>query len=107
MVYVHAAPEPLHYEWRSLLIQLDKPLPRLWQWGAGVVVFGRRLTIFLRIILAPTKSWRTGLVLCVLSGVFSAGLNIAISFGTKMGDLAQANGTDSAFADNAAWSLGK
>ena len=53
----------------------------------------------------PSKSWGTGLLICIISGVFSSGLNIAISFGSKMEDLAKDYGTPAAFSDNAEWGL--
>ena len=52
----------------------------------------------------PTQRAK-GYAVCLLSGVFSAALNFAASFGSDIADAAAANGATAAMKDNAVWAV--
>eukprot|EP00049_Salpingoeca_infusionum_P010481 m.180640 g.180640 ORF g.180640 m.180640 type:complete len:377 (+) comp14653_c0_seq31:84-1214(+) len=54
---------------------------------------------------SSSPSFLTGLIVCLLSGVFSPALNFAITFGGDVTAQATKYGTDTAHASNAIWAL--
>eukprot|EP00730_Choanoeca_flexa_P017364 TRINITY_DN8351_c0_g2_i1.p1 TRINITY_DN8351_c0_g2~~TRINITY_DN8351_c0_g2_i1.p1 ORF type:complete len:355 (+),score=36.76 TRINITY_DN8351_c0_g2_i1:79-1143(+) len=64
-------------------------------------VNGDEMTIFEH----DDRNFRRGLLLCLLSGLLSPCINMAITFGGAIGDEARRIGGSRMFADNATWTL--
>jgi L-rhamnose-H+ transport protein len=54
---------------------------------------------------AATSNYRTGLLICVASGILSSMLNLALAFGAPIADTAIRTGASAAGAQNAVWAL--
>eukprot|EP00730_Choanoeca_flexa_P004189 TRINITY_DN11623_c0_g1_i6.p1 TRINITY_DN11623_c0_g1~~TRINITY_DN11623_c0_g1_i6.p1 ORF type:complete len:348 (+),score=37.33 TRINITY_DN11623_c0_g1_i6:194-1237(+) len=55
--------------------------------------------------VAAKPSFVAGLVICIISGLFSPCLNLAIAFGSDLGKEAEHLGNGKTFSDNATWTL--
>jgi L-rhamnose-H+ transport protein len=57
------------------------------------------------VTLGPKRSFTAGLVICILSGILSPGLNFGYAFGSKITEAAQRLGASANNATNAIWLL--
>lgn len=55
---------------------------------------------------AAPPSFRMGLLYCLLSGIFSPMLNLSLSFGKDIGDVAKDQGVSDLTSNNTIWALG-